>query len=226
MCQTLMCEGDRVTPIFPKWTNQIPTLVAIGAPIALVSVVLVIWYFFSPKWTDVGYSPKQPVAFSHQLHAGQMGMDCRYCHSTVERAAFASIPPTETCMGCHSMVQAKSPRLQLVRDSYQSGKPIEWVKVHMLPEHAHFNHSAHVTAGVNCVSCHGRIDQMKVVGQAQPLSMGWCLDCHRNPLPNLVPKNQVTNLAFDAAKAGYDPEKDPHRHRGVNPPQHCSGCHY
>ncbi|MEN9529431.1 MAG: hypothetical protein RI932_1304, partial [Pseudomonadota bacterium] len=152
--------------------------------------------------------------------------DCRYCHSTVERAAFASIPPTETCMGCHSMVQAKSPRLQLVRDSYQSGKPIEWVKVHMLPDHAHFNHSAHVTAGVNCASCHGRIDQMKVVGQAQPLSMGWCLDCHRNPVPNLVPKDQVTNLAFDPAKAGYVPEKDPHRVRGVNPPQHCSGCHY
>jgi hypothetical protein len=152
-----MNEGDRVTPIFPKWTNQLPTMVAVGAPIVLVSVVLFVWYFFSPKWTDVGYSPKQPVAFSHQLHAGQMGMDCRYCHSTVERAAFASIPPTETCMGCHSMVQAKSPRLQLVRDSYQSGKPIEWVKVHMLPDHAHFNHSAHVTAGVNCASCHGRI---------------------------------------------------------------------
>ena len=124
------------------------------------------------------------------------------------------------------MIQTKSPKLAIVRDSYATGKPVEWVQVHKLPEYAHFNHSAHLTAGVGCVSCHGRIDQMKVVGQQKPLSMGWCLECHRNPYPSLVPKNQVTNLAFDALSAGYNPHKDPNRLREVNPPQHCSGCHY
>ena len=215
-----------MTPIFPKWTNKIPLLIAAGMPILLIGVVGFVWYFFSPQWTDVGYTPKQPVPFSHQLHAGQLGMDCRYCHSTIERSAHAAVPPTQTCMGCHSIIQAKSPRLALVRESYATGKPIEWVQVHKLPEYAHFNHSAHLTAGVGCVSCHGRVDQMKVVGQQKPLSMSWCLDCHRNPTPSLVPKNQITNLAFDPVAVGYDPHKDPARLRAVNPPQHCSGCHY
>jgi hypothetical protein len=215
-----------VTPIFPRWTNKIPLVIGVGGPVALLSVVAIVWYFFSPKFLEVGYSPKQPVPFSHKLHAGELGMDCRYCHSTIERAAHAAIPPTETCMGCHSIIKKDSPKLLPVRESYSTGKPIPWVSVHMLPEYAKFNHSAHLNKGVGCVSCHGRIDQATVVGQQKPLSMSWCLDCHRNPKPHLVPKSEITNLAFDPAKAGYDPDIDAHRSYGVNPPEHCGACHY
>ena len=211
---------------FPKWMNHIPTAVALGTPVLLIGLVGFIWYFFSPKWTDVGYQPTQPVAFSHKLHAGNLGMDCRYCHSTIERAAHAAVPPTETCMGCHSQVRKDSPKLSVVRQSWNTGKPIPWVNVHMLPEYAKFDHSAHLNAGVGCTSCHNRIDQMEVVHQAEPLSMGWCLECHRNPTPNLRPKSEVTNMSYDPKAAGYDPATDPHRNLGVNPPQHCSGCHH
>ncbi len=182
--------------LFPKWTNKIPLILGIGVPLALVAVVGFVWYYFSPKYTDVGYMPKQPVSYSHQLHAGQMGIDCRYCHNTVEKADFAAIPPTQTCMGCHNHVQQKSPQIKIVKAAYEENKPLEWQKVHLLPDYAHFPHRAHVNVGVGCVSCHGRIDQMPVVYQSQPLSMSWCLECHRDPLPNLRPTNQVTNMSM------------------------------
>ena len=208
--------------IFPRWTNHVPIALAAGAPLGLVAVVFVVWYWFSPKFTDVGYQPEQPVAFSHKLHAGDMGMDCRYCHNTVERASHAAVPPTATCMNCHATVQPDSPRLAPVRESAETGEPVEWVRVHMLPDYAYFDHSVHVAGGVGCVSCHGRIDQMPVVTQREPLSMSWCLDCHRDPAANLRPRSEVTNMAWDEP---YDPQEDPHRTREVNPPLHCGGCH-
>lgn len=222
--------------IFPKWTNRIPTLVAVGLPVAGASLVFAIWYWFSPSFTDVGYQPQQPVPFSHALHAGELGLDCRYCHNTVEQAGQAAIPPTQTCMNCHTQVHGSdrdtsdaasySPALRPVADSWATGKPIEWVRVHMLPDYAYFNHSVHVAAGVGCASCHGRIDRMEVVRQDQPLSMGWCLDCHRDPTPHLRPLDQVTNMEWDLANNDYDPSADPARVRDLNPPQHCSGCHH
>jgi hypothetical protein len=215
-----------VAQIFPRWTNQVPLLLGAALPLGLIGVVLGVWYWFSPKFTDVGYAPVQPVAFSHQLHAGDLGMDCRYCHNTVERAGFAAVPPQQTCMNCHVNVLPESPRLALVRDTYASGEAIEWVKVHMLPDYSYFDHSAHLAAGVGCSSCHGRIDQMPVVYQHEPLSMGWCLECHRNPEPNLRPLDQITNMAWsEEDAAAYVPSEDPDRTREVNPPQHCSGCH-
>jgi len=215
-----------VAQIFPRWTNQVPLLVGAALPLGLLGVILGVWYWFSPKFTDVGYAPVQPVAFSHQLHAGDLGMDCRYCHNTVERAGFAAVPPQQTCMNCHVNVLPESPRIALVRDTYASGEAIEWVKVHMLPDYSYFDHSAHLAAGVGCSSCHGRIDQMPVVYQHEPLSMGWCLECHRNPEPSLRPLDQVTNMAWSAEDAAaYVPSEDPDRTREVNPPQHCSGCH-
>jgi hypothetical protein len=212
--------------IFPKWTNRIPLLIAVGAPVAFVALVVGVWYYFSPNFTDVGYSPEQPVPFSHALHAGEMGMDCRYCHNTVEDASFAAVPPTKTCMNCHSQVKTESPRLAKVRESYETGQPIHWVRVHMLPDYAYFPHNAHVKAGVGCSSCHGRIDQMERVHQAEPLSMGWCLDCHRDPEPHLRPVDEVTNMNWDINDNDYNPAEDPDRVREVNPPQHCSGCHH
>ncbi|MCA9705213.1 MAG: cytochrome c3 family protein [Myxococcales bacterium] len=211
--------------IFPRWTNNIPIAIGLLAPLVGAGLIFAVWYWFSPKYTDVGYRPEQPVPYSHKLHAGDMGIDCRYCHNTVERAAHAAIPPTATCMNCHEQVKTESLRLRKVRESYQTGEPIPWIRVHQLPDYAYFDHSAHVGAGVGCASCHGRVDKMVVVEMRQPLSMGWCLDCHRNPTPNLRPLDQVTNMDWTPEAEAYDPSRDPDRKRQVNPPLHCSGCH-
>lgn len=211
--------------IFPRWTNNVPIVVGLIAPLAGASLIFAVWYWFSPWFTDVGYRPEQPVAYSHKLHAGELGIDCRYCHNTVEKSAHAAIPPAATCMNCHELVKTDSPRLQLVRESFATGAAIPWVRVHQLPDYAYFNHSPHVAAGVGCASCHGRVDQMPVVEMKQPLSMGWCLDCHRDPLPNLRPLDQVTNMNWNAEETPYDADRDANRKRKVNPPTHCSGCH-
>ena len=211
--------------IFPRWTNHIPTLIGLLAPLVGAGLIFGVWYWFSPNFTDVGYRPKQPVPYSHALHVGDIGLDCRYCHNTVESAPHAAVPPTATCMNCHSQVKAESPRLEKVRESFNTGKPVEWVRVHQLPDYVFFDHRPHVAAGVGCVSCHGRVDEAAEIRLEQPLSMTWCLDCHRDPEPNLRPLDQVTNMAWDAAEHDYDPKTDPNRKRQVNPPIHCSGCH-
>jgi len=217
--------GSYVAVIFPRWTNTLPKLVVAGLGLGGAGLVFAIFYWFSPEFTDVGYEPAQPVPFSHKLHAGDLGLDCRYCHNTVETTSHAAVPPTATCMNCHQAIKADSEDLKLVRDSYANNEPIEWVNVHMLPDYAFFDHSAHVAAGVGCVSCHGRVDQMDVVKQVEPLSMGWCLSCHRDPTPNLRPRDQVTNMAYDGEAESYNVATDPHRTREVNPPENCSGCH-
>ena len=212
--------------IFPRWTNKIPLVAAIAGPIVAAGAIFSVWYWFSPYYTDAGYRPKQPVPFSHKLHAGEMGLDCRYCHNTVERSAHAAVPPTQTCMNCHSQVATDSPALEPIRHSYEHGEPVEWVRVHQLPDYAFFDHRPHLAAGVGCVSCHGRIDQMAVVEMAKPLSMCWCLECHRDYEPNLRPLDRITDLSYDPAVAGYDWKADPERKRKeLNPPEHCSGCH-
>lgn len=213
--------------IFPKSLNVLPL---VGAVVALVgggAVTFLFWYYFSASNLQVGYEPVQPVPYSHRLHAGELGIDCRYCHANVERSAEAMVPPTQTCMGCHSIVKQGSARLALVRESFETGNPIEWVRVHKLPDHAFFNHSVHLNVGVGCVTCHGRVDQMEVVRVQQPLSMGWCLDCHRNPGPNLRPRddnpaNSITNMAWTQTAT---PEEQQRLAANVHPPQNCSGCH-
>jgi hypothetical protein len=214
-----------VPAIFPRWTNNVPIAIGLLAPLAGASLIFAVWYWFSPWYTDVGYRPEQPVPYSHKLHAGDMGMDCRYCHNTVERAAMAAIPPSSTCMNCHDLVKTESARLEKVRESAATGIPVPWVRVHQLPDFAFFNHSAHLAAGVGCASCHGRIDQMTVVEMEKPLSMAWCLECHRDPKPNLRPLDQITNMAWSPEATPYDADRDPNRRRKVNPPTHCSGCH-
>jgi hypothetical protein len=210
---------------FPRWTNRIPLIVKFAVPLGVASLIGAAWYWFSPKFTDVGYQPLQPVPYSHKLHVGDLGMDCRYCHNTVEAAPHAAVPPTTTCMNCHRIVAADRPSLAGVRESDASGNPIQWYRVHMLPDFVYFDHSAHLAAGVGCESCHGRVDRMKTVYQAEPLSMGWCRRCHENPKPNLRPLDKVTAMGFDPVKAGYNPDADPLRLRKVNPPVFCSGCH-
>ena len=209
---------------FPPWTNKIRVLAGAGVAGGAFYAILIVTFGFSPKTTDVGYQPVQPVPFSHALHAGELGMDCRYCHTTVERADHAAIPPTETCMGCHERVHVDSEKLAPVRESWKTGQPIEWIRVHDLADYAYFNHAAHVTKGIGCVSCHGRIDKMEIVKQTEPLSMGWCLDCHRAPEEHLRPKELITAMDWrseNQIEQGLELKKA----YNVNPSQDCSTCH-
>jgi hypothetical protein len=212
-------------PIFSRTADKILKVSLVAGLIALALGIGFASWIFHPNRTEVGYAPKQPVAYSHKLHAGDLGIDCRYCHYTVESAAMAAPPPTEICMNCHTRVGANSAALAPVRESYAQGTPIPWVRVHRLPDFVYFNHSAHVAAGVSCVSCHGRVDQMIEVKQVQPLHMAWCLDCHRDPASRIRPPELVTKL-------DWVPERDPAeigreiiRARGISPPTDCSGCH-
>lgn len=150
----------------------------------------------SPYVTEVGIARAQPVPYSHAQHAGGLGLDCRYCHSTVETSNSASVPPTETCMGCHSQVAKDSPWLEAVRASQETGEPLAWVRVHDLADYVYFNHAIHVRQGVGCEICHGRIDQMAVVAKAESLQMAWCLECHRDPAAFLRPRDAVTVMSY------------------------------
>jgi hypothetical protein len=208
--------------IFPRSLNFLPLIGALAAVLGGAGLTFAIWYYGSPKNTQVGFAPTQPVPYSHKLHAGELGIDCRYCHANIERSQEAMIPATQTCMGCHAVVKPDSIKLTKVRESWKSGLPVEWTRIHRLPDHAYFDHSVHLANGVGCTSCHGRVDQMEVVRQDQPLSMSWCLDCHRDPGQHLRPKDQITNMAWEPSA---DKEELLARAAQVNPPQHCSGCH-
>src|SRR5678816_2443628 len=158
-----------MSAIFPKWTNRLPIMVVIGGLLACSAAVAGAWYYLTPKYSRVGYQPIQPVAFSH-------------------------IPGSATCMNCHTQVLKDDPRLALVRESALSGKPIPWVQIHRVPDYVYFNHSVHVNRGVSCVECHGPINKMEEVYHFQPLSMTFCLDCHRDPAAKLRPQDKITNL--------------------------------
>ena len=213
--------------MFPKWANKTPKFLIAGVLTTAVVVTFGFWYFGSPKYLEVGYRPKQPVPYSHKLHAGDLGMDCRYCHIGVEKSAHASVPATSTCMNCHTQVAAKSEKLLPVRESYATNKPVEWVKVHKVPDFAYFNHSVHVNVGVGCKSCHGNVAQMDERGvmQVEPLSMGWCLDCHRNPEPHLRPKSEVTNMDWVMPANQKEFAAKLIAEKKINPPVDCGACH-
>jgi hypothetical protein len=214
-----------VAQIFPQWSNKVfPVLLAIIF-LGGIAAVGFFWYFGSPKYTDVGYRPVQPVPYSHKLHAGDLGLDCRYCHVGVEVSASATIPPTQTCMNCHSLVKTDSKNVAAVIESWTKGTPIEWIRIHDLPDFAYFNHSAHVNVGVGCVSCHGNVAQMEEVMQVEPLSMSWCLDCHRQPDEHLRPVDQVTNMKWTAPENQMMLARQIREEKNINPPVDCSGCH-
>jgi hypothetical protein len=213
------------------WIDRCRTLLlaaALGLPLYVIGM-LYLWN--APETTRIGYAPEQPVPFSHALHAGELGLDCRYCHTTVETAAFAAIPPTETCMNCHSLIgkddATQSSLLAPVYNSARSqpAQSIEWVKVHNLPDYVYFDHSAHVTRGVSCVSCHGRVDQMDVVTQVEPLTMAWCLDCHRNPDPHLRPAELATDLDWEPGEDRAVLGARVREENNINPSTDCSTCH-
>ena len=211
--------------IFPKWSNKIPAIFAATVGFFAIAVIGFFWYFGSPEYTDVGYRPTQPVAYSHKQHAGDLGMDCRYCHTGVEVSAKAGVPPTQTCMNCHSLIKTDSEKLIPVRESWTSGNPIEWVRVHNLADYAYFDHGAHVRAGVGCASCHGNVAEMEKVTQVEPLSMGWCLDCHRDPDLHLRPVDQITNMDWVPTENQLELASALKKEKNLDPPVDCSGCH-
>ena len=210
---------------FPRWFNKLPLIAAAAGLVAPVVAIAGIWYYGSPRFTDVGYQPEQPVPYSHKLHVGDLGLDCRYCHASVEISSVANIPPTQACMNCHKLVKRDSEKLAPIRESATTGRPMRWVRVHKLPDYAYFTHRAHIAAGIGCVTCHGRIDQMEVVAQAQPLSMSWCLDCHRDPASFRRPLSEVTNMKWMPPNDGAAFAAKLARERPVHPPVDCSGCH-
>lgn len=210
---------------FPPWSKSLRTLIPLLVVGGVGYATVLFAYGASPLTTDVGYMPEQPVPFSHALHSGQMGFDCRYCHTAVENAAHSNVPTTETCMNCHTRIKTKSPKLQPVRDSWATGKPVEWVRVHSLPDFVYFNHSAHVSRGVGCVSCHGQVNDMEQIRQVSRLSMGWCLDCHRAPEANLRPQEHITDMHYQPIEGQAVVGARIKAQNHIAPPQDCSTCH-
>ncbi len=183
--------------IFPRSTNPMSRASLFG----LVFVVAAAFWVLaqlqrSPYITYAGVRKNQPVPFSHQHHVTGLGIDCRYCHTSVETSGFAGIPPTKTCMNCHSQIWTNAPMLEPVRASYRTGESLQWTRVNQLPDFVYFNHSIHVTKGVGCNDCHGPVDQMPLMYQDQSLQMEWCLTCHRAPEKFLRPRDQVFNLRY------------------------------
>ncbi len=220
--------------IFPRSINWLPLKLNIIGGVVSVFVVAGVWYYFTPKYTRVGYQPVQPVPFPHNVHTDQLGMDCRYCHSFVEVAAHSNIPTTQVCMNCHSQVQKDNPKLEPIRDSWATGKPMEWVQIHKTADYVYFNHSAHVNRGVSCVECHGQVNQMETVYHAKPHSMKWCLECHREPELHLRPLDQITNLNWKPTPQGAETEDEAQIRVGTEikerehlypPDKNCFGCH-
>src|ERR1700723_3266469 len=172
--------------IFHRSTNFISRLTIYGAVVILGALGYALYTIaMSPWYTQQNVKRQQPVPFSHRHHAGELRIDCRYCHTSVEKSSFAGVPPTETCMTCHSQIWTNAAMLEPVRQSLASGAPIHWRRVNQLPDYVYFDHSVHIAKGVGCTPCHGDVEHMPLMRQAAPLTMEWCLDCHRDPAPNL-----------------------------------------
>jgi Cytochrome c7 and related cytochrome c len=184
--------------VFSRSANNIAKISLVVAAILAGTAFYVYTQVSRSSYITGRYLEKQqPVQFSHKHHVGDDGIDCRYCHSTVETSASASLPPTQTCMNCHNQIWSDSPYLEPVRASFRENTPIQWERVHDLPEFAYFNHSIHIAKGVGCASCHGDIANMPAVYQENTLQMEWCLSCHRNPAPNIRPKSEIYNTSWN-----------------------------
>ena len=215
--------------IFHRSTNTISRVSLFGAVFFLAFLG---WLFGaiqrSPYVTQEGVAREQPVQFSHQHHVGAIGIDCRYCHTTVETSAFAGIPPTKTCMNCHSQIWATSPILEPVRESFRTDKSLEWTRVHDLPDFAYFNHSIHVAKGVGCETCHGRVDRMPLMWQASSLQMEWCLECHREPERFVRPREEIFTMGWVPPKDQLELGRELVTKYGIRTSfelTNCSTCH-
>jgi hypothetical protein len=212
--------------LFPPWSNTALRIGLVGFVVTVLGIPTALCiYVRTPYITNERFNVVQPVMFDHRHHVADDAIDCRYCHAAVETSPYAGIPATATCMNCHNQVWNQSAMLEPVRRGWFTGQPIAWKRVHQLPDFVYFNHAIHVTRGIGCVSCHGRIDQMPQVFQVEPLTMGWCLGCHRDPAPNLRPRDQITSMTWepegdrDALAARLE------RAYGTRRLTNCTTCH-
>jgi hypothetical protein len=213
--------------LFPAYTNTLVRVLLIGAPLGagLTGASLAALYR-SPYVTGQGEVLEQPVPFSHKHHVSELGIDCRYCHSSVEISGTASVPPTKTCMNCHQQMWTGADLLGPVRTTFAEDRPIVWNKVHNLPHYVYFNHSIHIAKGVGCVSCHGQVDDMHLMSQSKTLLMEWCLKCHRNPEPNLRPQGEVFSMTWKPDEPGLGKKlMEEHKVRDATTLTSCSMCH-
>jgi hypothetical protein len=222
-------KSTKPTQAFRRWTN-------VGSKGSILGVVLVLalsaWsgiaYTSSSYGTGAGVTPAQPIPFSHQHHVGVLGIDCRYCHTSVEKSSFAGIPATQVCMNCHSQMWVGSKMLEPVRASYRSGKPIHWKRVYNTPGFVYFDHHIHVQKGIGCSSCHGPVDQMPLTYQEPSLLMKWCVDCHRDPAQHIRPRDKVFDMSYrqpdDQQKLGAQLVEDYHI-RSSQQLTSCTVCH-
>jgi len=184
--------------IFHRSTNTYSKVSIFGAVFFLGFLLWLFGAWSRSSWvTQAGVAREQPVPFSHAHHVGDEGIDCRYCHTSVETSAFANIPPTKTCMNCHSQIWNTAPTLEPVRESFRTDRSIAWTRVHDLPDFAYFNHSIHINKGVGCETCHGRVDKMPLTWQKASLQMEWCLDCHRHPEQYVRPREAVFQMGYE-----------------------------
>lgn len=226
MLQSYTQFQSSVRQFFPQSANTIARLTILAG---LFIIAFVLWagamIVRSPYEMVQNVPREQPVPFSHEHHAGGLGIDCRYCHNTVEVSAFANIPPTKVCMNCHQEMWAASPTLAPVRQSYRSDRSIQWTRVYDLPQYVYFNHSVHIHSGIGCSNCHGRVDRMPLTWQAQPLTMQWCLDCHRHPERYIRPRDQVFNMSYEPPANQAELGARLVRAYHVQSLTSCSNCH-
>lgn len=217
-----------VVQVFPKaadtWLRIVLILILVGI---VASIMIGAGYVRSDYLTGAAWVLAQPVPFSHKHHVSGLGIDCRYCHTTVETSAEAGYPPTHTCMTCHSQIWTGAPMLAPVRQSLASGTPLQWNRVAKLPDYVYFHHDIHIHAGIGCVTCHGHVEEMPLTARARPFQMQWCLSCHRDPAPNLRPREHVTDMDWttdrDRRALGQRLMADYH----IDPKNltHCYVCH-
>jgi hypothetical protein len=212
--------------VFHRSTNTIARVSIFGAVFVLAAAAYGLALLNRSSYvTQAGVAREQPIQFSHRHHAGELGIDCRYCHTTVETSASAGFPPTQTCMNCHKQIWLDSQFLEPVRSSFATGRSIEWTRVHDLPDFVYFDHSIHVNKGVACVTCHGRVDRMNLTWQHASLQMEWCVDCHRHPEGNLRPREQVFNMTWVPPGNPVDLGRELLKTYDVHTRTDCSTCH-
>lgn len=212
--------------IFHPSTNTLSRVSIFGAAFAFAALLgaggLIIQ---SPYVNGVGVAPAQPVQFSHRHHVNDDGIDCRYCHTTAQVSPFAGMPPTETCMHCHSQLFNNSPIIQPILNSYKNGTPLRWTRVYQVPDFVYFDHSAHVNKGIGCETCHGRVDQMPLIQKASSLQMTWCLDCHRHPEQYVRPASEVFSMTWQPPPDQLEQGRQLVQEYGIRSLVNCSTCH-